>query len=95
MITAANLVNYSGRIAKAKPSLQSKVTNKLLNIDKTNHSQECKNIIKGKAILSFSEYFEDSKDKKKIIEFVKSELKNQRPATRKKAEKFLKKWMTY
>ena len=92
MITAANLVGHSGMIAKTKPKLQNKITNRLLNIDKTHHSPECKNIIKGKAILSFNEYFDEAKDKKKIIEFVKRELKNTRPATRKKAEKFLKMW---
>ncbi len=92
MITAANLVSYSGAIAKAKPELESKITDKLVNIDKTHHSQECKNIIKGKAILSFHEYFDQSKDKKVILNFVKGELKNSRTATKKKAEKFLKKW---
>lgn len=92
MITAANLVGHSGMIAKAKPKLQNRITNRLLSIDKTHHSPECKSVIKGKAILSLSEYFEEAKGKKKIIEFVKKELKSNRPATRKKAEKFLKKW---
>ncbi len=92
MITAAYLVGHSGTIAKAKPKLQNKITNKLLSIDETHHSSECKNIIKGKAILSLGQYFEEAKNKKKIIEFVKKELKNTRPATRKKAEKFLNRW---
>jgi hypothetical protein len=92
MITAANVVDHSGTIARAKPKLQNKITNKLFGIDNTHHSPECRNIIKGKAILSFGEYFEEAKNKKKIVEFVKRELKNTRSATRKKAEKFLKKW---
>ena len=92
MINAANIAGRSGIIARAKPHLQGKITNKLLDIDKTHHSSECKNIIKGKAILSFEEYIGEFKDKKKIIHFVRNELKNTRSATRKKAEKFLKKW---
>jgi hypothetical protein len=92
MITAASVVGHSGTIAKAKPKLQNRITNRLLGIDKTHHSSECRNIIKGKAILSFDEFFEEAKNKKKIIEFVRRELKNTRPATRMKAEKFLKKW---
>jgi len=92
MITAANLAAVSGRIARAKPELQNKITNRLLGIDDTDHSPECKNIIKGKAIEAMGEYFEEAKNKKKIIEFVKGELKNTRTATRKKAEKFLRKW---
>ncbi|UCG67986.1 MAG: hypothetical protein JSV09_09095 [Thermoplasmata archaeon] len=91
MICATNVAGLSGRIALAKPKLQTRITNRLVAIDKTHHGQECKNIIKGKAILSFGEYFDEAKDKKKIIGFVKKETKNRRPATRKKAEKFLKK----
>jgi len=92
MINAANIAGRSGIIAKSKPHLQDKITNKLLDIDKTHHSSECKNIIKGKAILSFNEYIGEFEDKDKIIQFVKKELKNTRSATRKKAEKLLKKW---
>jgi hypothetical protein len=92
MITASNIAGLSGVIAQAKPKLQTKITNRLINIDSTHHSLECKNIIKGKAILSFDEYFEETRNKKRILEFVKVELKNSRPATKKKAEKFVKKW---
>ena len=92
MINTANIAGRSGIIAKEKPHLQSKITNKLLAIDKTHHDSECKNLIKGKAILSFDEYIDEFKDKEKIIQFVRNELQNTRPATRKKAEKFLKKW---
>jgi hypothetical protein len=92
MITASNIAGLSGVIAQAKPKLQIKITNRLMSVDKTHHSLECKNIIKGKVILSFDEYFEETKNKKKILGFVKGELKNSRPATKKKAEKFVKKW---
>lgn len=94
MVTAANLVDHSGMIAKAKPKLQNRITSRLLGIDSTDHGPECKNILKGKSILSFGEYFEEARNKKKIIEFVKKELKNTRPATKKKAEKFLKEWQS-
>ena len=92
MINAANVAGYSGVIAKAKPHLQDKITNRLLDIDKTRHGSECKNIIKGKAILSFNEYIDEFENRDKIIQFVKRELNNTRSATKKKAEKFLKKW---
>ncbi|UCF11736.1 MAG: hypothetical protein JSW06_06705 [Thermoplasmatales archaeon] len=55
MINAANIAGRSEIIAKAKPHLQGKITSKLLDIDKTHHRSECKNIIKGKVILSFYE----------------------------------------
>jgi hypothetical protein len=94
MITAANLVGVSGIIAKAKPALQSKITDQLLRIDATHHGPECKNVIKGHMIRTLSTYFAESPDKKKILEFMKREVQNTRPATRKKAVEFLKKWGT-
>jgi hypothetical protein len=92
MVTAAHVVDNSGAIAIAKPKLQTKITNELLNIDKTSHSSECKRILKGKAILSFQKYYEQVKNKEQILTFVKKQLKNRRPATKKKAEKFIKKY---
>lgn len=92
MITAANLVGVSAIIATAKPELQPKITDKLLSINQTHHGSECRNILKGHAITTFEAYFQDSSDKKRILDFIKAELKNTRPATRKKAERFLKKW---
>jgi hypothetical protein len=65
----------------------------LLKIDSTNHSNECKNIIKGKAIDSFSEFYAktSSPNQRKILAFVKKEMENSRNSTKKKAEKFLRK----
>ena len=90
VIVAGHITANSGKIAKAKPKLQTEITNKLFNIDKTN--QKHKELIKAGAIESFSEYFEESKDKKKIIEFVNKQLNCESPKTRKKAKEFLKKW---
>jgi hypothetical protein len=94
MIPAANLVGMSGKIAVSKPNMQTRIINRLIEIDSTDHSNECKNIIKGKAIESFSKFYGSTSpsNQKKIMAFVKKEMKNQRSATRKKAEKFLRKW---
>ena len=91
MMTAGHLAGNSGKIAKAKPKLQSKITNKLLNIDKTHRGKQ-KELIKAYAIEAFDEYYEESEDKKKIIEFVKKRLESESPKTRKKAKEFLEKW---
>ncbi|MCK4636703.1 MAG: hypothetical protein KAT49_02360 [Methanomicrobia archaeon] len=90
VIVAGHITANSGKIAKAIPKLQTKITNELLNIDKTN--QKHKDLIKSGAIQSFSEYFEESKDKEKIIEFVRAQLDCGSPKTRKIAKEFLKKW---
>ena len=90
VIVAGHLAANSGKIAKAKLKLQTEITNKLLNIDKTN--QKHKDLVKAGAIEAFDEYFEEAKNKKKILEFVKKQLNCKSPKTRKKAKEFLKKW---
>lgn len=90
VILAAGITANSGKIAKAKPRLQTKINNRLLDIDKT--KQKHKDLIKAGAIDSFDLYFEESKDKKKIIRFVKDQLNCENPKTRKKAQEFLRKW---
>ena len=61
VIPAAHVAGNSGKIAKAKPKLQTNVTNKLLGIDKTYHDPERRDLIKGYVIESFSEYFDEVK----------------------------------
>ena len=80
----------SGIIALAKPELQSKITNRLLDIDNT--VQRHKDLVKSGAIEAFNAYFEESKDQARIIEFVKAQLNSESPKTRKMAKKFLEKW---
>ena len=92
IIPAAYVAGDSSKIAKAKPELQTKITQRLLNIDETHHKQERKDLIKSAIIESFNEYYEDIKNKKKIIEFVKKQLECQSPKTRKAAANFLRKW---
>ena len=92
VIPAAHLALNSGKIAKAKPHLQTEITSKLLSIDETHHKPERKDLIKGYAIEGFSEYFEEVADKEKILNFVTEQLESKSPTTRKKAKTFLKKW---
>jgi hypothetical protein len=89
-ITAAYLAGASGKIARAKPKLQAKITNRLLNIDKTHHQQERKDLVKASVIEAFEEYFEQTRNKKVILEFVEKQLNCESPKTRKKAKEFFK-----
>lgn len=93
MITAAHIVDNSGKIALAKPEFRNKITELLLDVENDpRESTECTNILLGKTIVVLDQYYDYIEDENKVIEFVKRRLKNRRPATRKKAEKFLKKW---
>ena len=99
MVTVANVIGNSGKIAKVKPHLTQRITKELLSVEnltlKSHLTQECKNILIGHAISSFDMYFEQIGNKDDVISFVRRQLNNTRNATRVKAEKFLKKWMTY
>lgn len=92
VIPAAHVAGNSGKIARAKPKLQTKITNRLLNIDKTHHDPERRDLIKGYAIESFNQYFEEARNKKRILEFAGKQLKSKSPRTKKVAQKFLKEW---
>jgi hypothetical protein len=89
-ITAAHLARNSGKIARAKPELRARITERLLNIDR-NHRGKQKELIKGHAIEAFDEYFEDAENQPEILEFVRKQLQSQSPKTRKLAREFLKK----
>ena len=94
MVTVAHVVDNSGKIALAKPYLINQITNELLKLEKISTkprlTQECKNILFGKAIIAFDQYFDQIEKPKEVISFIKRQLKNTRAATKIKAEKFLK-----
>ena len=96
MVTVANVVGHSGKIALAKPHLIPRITNELLrveNISTTPHlTEECKRVIAEKAIKSFDVFFDRVHQKERVISFVKRHLSSSRKTLRKKAENFLKKW---
>jgi len=81
----------SGRIAKAKPNLQPKITEKLLNID-TIHKGKQIELVKAYVIDAFDEYVNEVKNKKEIMEFIKKQVNSESPKTRKKAKDFMEKW---
>jgi hypothetical protein len=92
IIPSAHVARNSGKIVKAKPELQAKITGKLLSIDGTHHKLSHKELIKSEAIEAFDEYFGEAKDRKKIMAFVKEQLKSKSPKARKNASEFLKRW---
>jgi hypothetical protein len=96
MVTVANVVGNSGKIALAKPYLIQKITNELLkieNLSTTPHlTEECKRVIAEKAIKSFDLFFDRIEAKEKVISFVKKNLDSSRRTLKTEAENFLKKW---
>lgn len=100
MVTVANVVGGSVKIALAKPYLSDKIAKELLKVDCigiTPHlTEECKRVIIGKTIQSFNQFFNklDHKVKVEVFEFVRKQLGSSRCSVRKEAELFLIKWKT-
>jgi hypothetical protein len=92
IIPAAHVARNSGKIVRAKPELEPKITGILLNIDATRHEPRHKELIKSEAIATFNEYFEVAKNRERIIEFVKQQAKSKSPKARTNAKKFLETW---
>lgn len=93
MITAANVIKGSAKIALAKPKLTEKVARELLKVEKAKYqTTECRNVALGHTIKSFDQFFNQIKDKEPVARLIRKQLKNTRNATKKKAEKFVKKY---
>lgn len=96
MVTVANVVGNSGKIALSKPYLTQKIVDKLLTVDHistTPHlGQECKRVIAEHAIKTFSVFFHQIERPDPVIVFVKQYLNSPRKTLRIEAENFLKKW---
>jgi hypothetical protein len=96
MVTVANVVSNSGKIALAKPYLIPKITEKLLtveNLSVTPHlTDECKRVIAEHAIGAFDLFFDKVEQKEKVLAFVERQLNSSRKHLSVQAESFLKKW---
>lgn len=90
LITAANVIGVAAKIALARPEMSDRITAEILKVGRAKYqTAECRNVALGGAIESFDQFFDQIKDKKPVVGFVKRQLKNTRNATRKKAERFL------
>jgi hypothetical protein len=95
MVTVANVVGNSAKIARAKPYLVPRITAELLRVDGISLSphltEECKRVIAEKATESFSRFFDlmDTEQKAKVISFVKNHADSSRASLRKEAKLFL------
>jgi hypothetical protein len=96
MVTVANVVGHSGKIALAKPHLTQKITDELLRVENTSITphltEECKRVIAEETIESLDLFFDRIDTKDKVISFVKRHLKSPRKTLRIRAENFLRKW---
>lgn len=95
MVTVANVVGNSAKIALAKPYLVQRITSRLLkveNIKLTPHlTAECKRVIIEHTIRSFDVFFEKIEAKEQVLSFVRKQLGSTRKSLQKEAQSFLEK----
>jgi hypothetical protein len=93
MIGAANAIVAGASAALAKPHLADRIVKEILKVERASYrTPECRNVAIGHAITSFDKFFGHVKSRRPVLAFVTRQLDNPRPATRKKAGKFLKRW---
>jgi hypothetical protein len=95
MVTVANVVGNSAKIANAKPYLAQKITTELLKVEdltSTPHlTEECKRVIAEHAIRTFNAYFDLIADKEQVLAFARKHQNSPRATLKKEAQNFLKK----
>ncbi|MBN1245135.1 hypothetical protein JXA31_06040 [Candidatus Bathyarchaeota archaeon] len=98
MVTVANTVGNSGKIALAKPYFIPRITAELLKVENVSVNphltEECKRVIAENAIGTFDLFFDqiEEKEKKKVLAFVERQLDSSRRTLSAKATGFLEKW---
>ncbi len=92
MIAAANVMQAAAVIATAQPRLAHKLAATILTVGRAKYeTDECRHVAIGHAIESLARFPESVQRQAAIVSFVRRQLNNPRPATRRKAERFLKK----
>lgn len=93
MIGAANVIAAAARIAVAKPHLADRIAREILKVERSVYkTPECRQVAIGHAIRSLECFFPLLGDRRAVFEFVARQLDSPRPATRRKAERFRKRW---
>jgi hypothetical protein len=93
MVTVANVVANSAKIASNKPYLADRITTELLkvqNLKTTPHlTEECKLVIAERAIETFGTLTKYIQNKQTLIEFARKHQNSSRASLQEEAQKFL------
>src|SRR5512136_61233 len=94
VMVASHVAGVSGQIARARPLLQHKITQRLLGITQTHFSAERQALIISYAIPALDEYFANSpaREQDRMLAFVQQQIDCASPKTRRLAKDFVKKW---
>jgi hypothetical protein len=91
LITANHGIGALAEVALAKPAHRTKIIPRLLNVEHlTYETEECRNIALGKVVQALGSICRDVSPDDQVVQFVRRQTTNSRPATRKKPQKFLR-----
>lgn len=92
MIDAANAIRGAAVIALAKPHLAPGIAARILSVERASYATaECRHVAIGHAIRALDRIFDVAGRQRALLRFVKRQTENPRPATRAKAQRFLRK----
>ncbi len=92
LVTAANILENSGRIARKRPDIAEMITQELLNVDRIPlPTPECREVARGKVLTAFGEYTDILKRNRAANDFMIRCTSSRRPAVKKQAEALVRK----
>ncbi len=94
IMVARYAVQNAGRIARARPDLRARVSERLLRVDETHHPAARRDLLKADAVASLAEVVDeipgaDEIERGRIAAFVRAQLSSSSPKTRAAAKAFL------
>ncbi len=96
MVTVANVVGNSAKIASAKPYLADRIAAELLKVQDlkvTPHlTEECKLVIAEHTVKTFNTLIKYTQNKKVLLDFAKKHQNSHRISLKKEAQIFLREW---
>ena len=86
LISAANVINGAGEIARARPDLLDKIIPAILGVSRANYkTPECRNVAIGHALDTFAAIGPAACRRPDVTQFIKRQRKNPRAAVAKRA----------
>jgi hypothetical protein len=88
IVTASHSISALGKVAQNSDKHREEITQQLARVERISRNPECRNILLGKVIDAYSLYYLESSEssREKIISLAKRQLKNPRPATKRRAD---------
>jgi hypothetical protein len=90
VIVARYVAQNAGRIGRARPELADQIADRLLEIVRTYHNPDRRDLLAADVIASCTELLDLVADKARILAFVREQVHSSSPKTRQAAKEFLR-----